>query len=70
VSKTEWAIRIFFKSGSSFNSVRMSEIEARNEFNRLDPRKPENESIKEIQLYSYEIEETEIFQSRIPMWGA
>lgn len=56
-TRTEYDVFIHFQSGGSFRTVRMDVVEGTQVFAALDPNKPGNESIKEIHLTSYEIEE-------------
>jgi len=68
--RVESSVTVLFKNGSRFESTRMSESEADTLYQSLLPGKSGNESIKEVQLYVYEIEETVTFMRRHPFLGA
>lgn len=70
MSRTEFDLFVKFKGGSALRTARMNEVEIETLFAGLNPSKVGNESILEVQLYRYDIEETETFVKRMPLWGA
>ena len=69
MEKIEWCVRVFFKTGSTFETVRMSEKEATELFEGLNPASKLNECVREVHLIRYHMIETESFWKRMPPWG-
>lgn len=69
--RTEWDIFVKFKNGGAFRTCRFTKLdEAESTFDALQPSKPGNENILEVQFYQHDITEITQFLKRRPEWGA
>lgn len=68
--RQEYYLRILFTSGAEMVTARMNLTEATALYSKLEPGRPLNQGIKEVQLYQVDVTETITFVSRRPEWGA